>query len=64
MTVFQHCQKVVTDPFGLEKASELVRHHATERHYILLTPATLDPRTSIAGAARPGMASIGGRHHG
>lgn len=26
MTIFQHCRKVVTDPFGLEKASELARH--------------------------------------
>lgn len=64
MTIFKRCRKVVTDSFGLEKATELVRHRTTERHYILLTPATVDARTSVAGAARAGMGSTEGRHHG
>jgi len=60
MTIFQHCRKVVTGSCGLEKASELARHRTTERHYLLWTPVTVGPRTSIAGAASTG----GGRHYG
>jgi len=64
MTIFQRCRKVVTDSFGLEKATELVRHRTTERQYILLILATVNLRTSITGAAPAGMGSTWGRHHG
>ncbi|GEM_PF-4854680 len=47
MMIFKHCRKVVTDPFGLEKVSELARHRTTGHLH-----ARWPCRISGAGAVR------------